>query len=222
GANWVLVGTDTITMAAGVYIGLAVTAHNNAALSASTFDNVAIRSQWTSQDIGSVGIIGSSTYNGSSFTVNGSGTDIWNAADAFQFMYQPLIGDGQIVARVASQQNTDPWAKAGVMIRETLTAGSKNAMMAITPGNGLDFQFRSDAGISSTYSFGGNATVPIWVKLVRNGTTISAYKSTDGVAWTLVGSTSITMNNSLYVGLAVTSHNNSVLNTSTFDNVNAP
>src|SRR5207249_12168177 len=98
--------------------------------------------------------------------------DLPIAADGFQYMYQPLSGDGQIVARVASQQNTDPWAKAGVMIRETLTAGSKNAMMAITPGNGLDFQFRSDAGISSTYSFGGSATVPICAKLVRNVTTI--------------------------------------------------
>ncbi|PYV36665.1 MAG: hypothetical protein DMG06_30250, partial [Acidobacteria bacterium] len=67
-------------------------------------------------------------------------------ADEFQYVYQPLSGDGQIVARVATQQNTDAWAKAGVMIRETLGAGSAHSLMVITPGNGSAFQCRPNTG----------------------------------------------------------------------------
>ena len=67
--------------------------------------------------------------DGSSFSVQGAGADIWGTADAFQFVYQPLTGDGQIVARVASVQNTAPWAEAGVMIRDTLTPGSRHAAL---------------------------------------------------------------------------------------------
>ena len=76
------------------------------------------------------------------FTVSGSGADIWGTADAFQFVYQPLTGDGQIVARVTTVPNTDPWAKAGVMIREDLTAGARNAAVLVTPSNGVAFQRR--------------------------------------------------------------------------------
>ena len=107
------------------------------------------------------------------------------------------------------------------MIRETLTAGSKNALMAITPGNGATFQRRVSTGGTSTYSQVA-ATVPCWVKLVRSGSNLSGYKSSDGVNWVLVGSDTITMGSKVYMGLAVTSHSNSVLSTATFDNVNAP
>src|SRR5882672_1872766 len=75
---------------------------------------------WQSQDIGSVGFAGSTTALGSGFQVSASGDDIWNSADAFRFVYRPLSGDGEITAEVDSLNPTDAWAKAGVMIRETL------------------------------------------------------------------------------------------------------
>ena len=46
------------------------------------------------------------------FTVSGEGTDIWSTADGFQFVYQRLTGDQQILANVTALQNTDGWAKA--------------------------------------------------------------------------------------------------------------
>ena len=175
---------------------------------------------WVGQDIGNVGLAGSAGYTSGTFTVTGSGADIEDAADAFQYVYQPLAGDGQIVARVVTQQDTDPWAKAGVMIRETITASSTQAMMVITPGNGAAFQRRLTTGGTTLNTSGPAVTAPYWVKMVRSGSTFSGSISVDGVNWMPVGTDTIGMANSVYVGLAVTSHNNAVLCTATMDGVN--
>jgi hypothetical protein len=176
---------------------------------------------WADQDIGSVGVAGSAGYASGTFTINGSGADIWGPADAFHYVYQQLKGNGQIVARVVSVQNTYQWAKAGVMIRETLNPNSTNALMAVCPA-GTDFQTRQTTGAGiHTYTL-GTPTAPYWVKLVRSGNLFSGYQSSDGVNWILLASDSITMTKTVYIGLAVTAHDNTLLNTSTFDNVSAP
>ena len=58
------------------------------------------------------------------FTVSSTGTDIWDNADQFRFVYKQLSGNGSITVKVDSLINTNAWAKAGVMIRETLEADS--------------------------------------------------------------------------------------------------
>lgn len=174
---------------------------------------------WLTQDIGGVGVAGTAAFSSGNFAVGGSGTDIEGAADQFRFVYRPLTGNGEIVARVASLQNTDPWAKAGVMIRDTLAANSRHALLAVTAANGLAFQRRNSTGGSSIHVGGGVGAAPYWVRLVRSGTTISSYKSTDGVGWTLVGSATVPLNSTAYVGLALTSHNNAVLGSASFDGV---
>ena len=75
------------------------------------------------------------------FTVTGSGADIWGTADAFRFVYVPVTGNCTIIARVVSVQNIDAWSKAGVMIRESLNANAANAFIAVTPGNGVTWQY---------------------------------------------------------------------------------
>ena len=76
-------------------------------------------SPWLTTVIGSVGIAGSAGYNNGTFTISASGSDIWNTADAFRYVYQPVNGNVEIRARVTGITNTNAWAKAGVMIRET-------------------------------------------------------------------------------------------------------
>ncbi len=174
---------------------------------------------WTSQDIGGVGLAGSAGYSGGTWTVKGSGGDIWDNADAFRYVYQPLNGDGQIVARVTSVSNTDAWAKAGVMIRQSLTTNSAHAMVVVTPGNGVAFQRRTSAGAVSDHTAGARVTAPYWVRLVRSGSIFTAYSSPDGATWTQIGTATISMTATVYIGLTVTAHNNSALNTSTFTNV---
>lgn len=174
---------------------------------------------WSTQNIGSTGVAGSASYSSGTFTVAGSGADIWANADAFRFVYQGLNGNGEIVARVASQTNTDNWAKAGVMIRESLTAGSRHATTVITPANGVSFQRRVTTDGTSTSTTNAGITAPVWVRIVRSGSTFTSYRSADGTSWTQVGTETIAMGTSAYIGLAVTSHNNTTTSTVTFTNV---
>lgn len=185
------------------------------------FVNGVVPAGSSSTDIGSVGMPGSAGQSGGTYTVNGSGADIYGTADAFQFVSQSLNGDGEIRARVVSQTNTNAWAKAGVMIRETTAAGSARAMMVVTPGNGFAFQYRAATGGASA-SVSGPALNPApnnWVRLTRSGTLISAYVSADGNTWTQVGTAVVSMASSVSAGLAVTSHDNTQTSTATFDNL---
>ncbi|RPH35528.1 MAG: hypothetical protein EHM91_17110, partial [Planctomycetota bacterium] len=174
---------------------------------------------WTSQDIGTVGQAGSTSDAGGSLQIAASGNDIWDAADAFRFVYKPLSGDGVISARVVSLNPTDGWAKAGVMIRETLTAGSPFAMSVATPSNGTGFQFRTTPGGGAGMNPTAPAAAPVWVKVARAGNTFSGAYSADGASWTPLGSVVIPMGPDVFIGLCVTAHNNAALTSAVIDSV---
>lgn len=190
----------------------------NRALAAAEVATLA-QTTWADSDIGSVGNAGSATIYNGLFTINGSGADIWNNADAFHYVYRKVSGDCVITARIASLQNTDAWAKSGVMIRETLNPGSAFADCVVTPGNGTSFQWRQTANGGCDYTGGGSKVVPYWMRLSRTGNVITGYQSPDGITWTQIGSEAFTMGTNVYVGLCTTAHNNSKLCTSTLDNV---
>jgi regulation of enolase protein 1 (concanavalin A-like superfamily) len=222
GTTWTVVGQDTIALPATALVGLAVTSHTTTATATGTFDNVDVRELpdgWDHRDIGTVGPAGSSAASNGIFTITGGGADIWGTADAFQFAWRTLGGDGQIVARVATLTGSDPWAKAGVMIRQSLAANSPHAFMLVSTQHGAAFQRRTRAGGTSTHTAGGAGAAPRWVRLSRAGSTITAAVSNDGATWTTVGSTTIAMTNPVYIGLAVTSHTTAATATATFDNV---
>ena len=163
---------------------------------------------------------GSAGYTNGSYTLKGAGADIWGTTDAFNFAYQPLNGNGTIVARVASLAGTDTWAKGGVMIRESLDANARHAMVVVSSGNGVAFQRRTATGGASEHTAGAAGAAPYWVKLARSGSTFTAYQSANGTTWTQIGSpVTISMATSVYVGLALTSHNSGLLSSATFDNV---
>ena len=179
-------------------------------------------SQFTSMDIGSVGLAGSALYCSGQFTVSGSGTDIWGTSDAFQFVYVlvPITTNCDVRARVLSQQNTSGNAKAAVMIRESLAANSRHALVDVEPTAGIEFLWRTNTGSQCLVSSVSGQTAHNWVRLTRTNNTFRAYWSPDGNTWNQIGTpTNITMATSAYVGLAVTAHNNSALSTSVFDNL---
>jgi alpha-glucosidase len=180
---------------------------------------LSVPSGWSNQDVGAVGEAGSFSGSGV-LTVTGSGSDIEYSADEFQFAYRQITSDCEITARVVNQQDTNDWAKAGVMIRETLDAGSKHAMVVMTPSNGSVFQRRDTTDGGTSGSVAGGVSAPEWVRIKRVGNVFTGYYSADGLDWTSMGSITITMSSSVYFGLAVTSHNEGVLCTATFDNVN--
>ena len=153
------------------------------------------------------------------FILEGAGNDIWDAADAFQFAYQPFTGDGSIVGLITSLLDTDGYAKAGLMLRESLDPGARNTFVFATPTSGNGFQDRPSANGISDYTFGNSALLPYWLKLERLGTNFDGYGSSDGTNWTLLGSVAIPMATNIYAGLAVTSHDTAQLSTATFVNV---
>jgi len=162
------------------------------------------------------------------YTMTAEGADIWNDADEFHYAFKTLNGAGTIEAQVLSVQNTDPWAKAGVMIRETLEAGSKFAAVYITPGNGCRFQARmaADADATSDTSVVSSAqtavTAPYWVKLERDAVgNFRGYYSSDGTTWQAMtwNPQNIMMGSNVHIGLALTSHAAGVVCEATFSNV---
>jgi regulation of enolase protein 1 (concanavalin A-like superfamily) len=94
--------------------------------------------------------------------------------------------------------------------------------MFLSAANGLAFQRRVATGGVTTHTAGGSATAPYWVRLTRSGNTFTAYKSIDGVNWTLVGTDTIAMGSTIYVGLASTSHADGTVATVSFTNVGVP
>jgi regulation of enolase protein 1 (concanavalin A-like superfamily) len=183
--------------------------------------STALPASWSHQDIGAVGAAGDATYDSSSgtFTVKGAGADVWGTADALHYAYTTLTGDGSIVARVVSISNTAAWVKAGLMIRASLDAGSAQAFMLVSYSKGLAFQRRTVTGGTSTSTAGALAGAPYWVRLDRSGDVFTAYQSADGVSWTAVGTDTIPMGSTVYIGLGVSSHTTAAVATGLFDNV---
>jgi len=158
------------------------------------------------------------------YTMTASGEDIWNEADQFHYAFKQLTGAGSIVTKVDSVENTNPWAKAGVMIRETLDPGSKFAAVYITPTNddgtptnGCRFQIRVDTDGSATSDSSPTMvatpeqmaiTAPYWIKLERDiSGNFRGYYSSDGVNFqSMVLRPNISMGPNVYIGLALTSH----------------
>jgi hypothetical protein len=162
------------------------------------------------------------------YTMTAGGSDIWNAADEFHYAFKTLAGVGTIQAQVLSVDNTDGWAKAGVMIRETLDPGSKFAAVYITPDNGCRFQARINADTDATSDTSvvtteqTAVTAPYWVKIERDiAGNFRGYYSADGTAWTSMSwnPQNISMGSNVYIGLALTSHNAGSTCQATFSNV---
>ena len=174
---------------------------------------------WATGDIGTGMLAGSATYSGGTFTQAGSGT-VGGTSDRLRFTYQTLTGDGEIIARITSLQNTGTSSRVGVMIRDTLANNSKQVFIGLTGTGSYRWAYRTSTGGSTTTSNSSTGTVPnTWIRLTRVGTTITAYKSTNGTSWTTVGSRTVTMASNCYIGLAVASGSTTTLNTSQFSSV---
>ena len=218
--RWTLVGSQTLAgLPATVNVGLAVTSHADGTLATAKFAGfrLAALQAWTGAAVGAAS--GSSTNDDTTFSVSGMGADVWGTSDAFYFVSVPWSGAGQITVRMQSVQFTHAWAKAGVMIRESLASGSKHAFAFVTPGKGVSLQYRNATSGTSASAANVAGAAPVWLRIRRlpaagGGASIDSYSawySTDGVIWHVLGSVSFNMTQSaaLRFGIAVTSHNSS-------------
>jgi hypothetical protein len=192
---------------------------------------------WTEEEVKALSLwfqgypasVGSFTDNlNGTYTMTGSGADIWDISgigtgfhDEFHFAYKTLTGAGTIVARVDSISDTHDWAKAGVMIRETLDANSPHAFACVTPVQGVSFQRRPSIGSASQHDTTGGIVAPHWVRLERDmAGNFTVSQSTDGSTWEPQGTLqNIPMTTTVYVGLAVTSHDAALTCEATFSSV---
>lgn len=184
---------------------------------------------WTKNDANSLSLwfrgvpasVGGFSTTTTGYTMTASGADIYDTADQCHFAYIPFTGAGEIIAKVESIDNTNAWAKAGVMIRETLDADSAGIALVVTPGNGVSMQHRSAPGagteVDNTVS---GLAAPRWLKLSRNGNTFKGEYSGDKVIfWRSVGSVQLTLRTDVFVGLCLTSHNVNATCAAKFSNV---
>ena len=164
---------------------------------------------------------------GSTYRVNdqwyllGGGTDIWGSNDEFRYTAQQLAGDGTVSAQVISQQDTDPWAKAGLMLRAGTSHDAPYFAILATGGNGTVIQYRTTAGGNTSQVSGVAAGAPIYVRVTRAGTTYTAYTSTDGTNWTAFPGGSVTipaLSGTIDAGMAATSHSQFITGTTVFSN----
>ena len=179
----------------------------------------ALPKPWHSRDIGDVGSPGSATGTPAGFAIKACGNDIWDQRDAFHFLSQPWTGDGSIVVRVADLEQADPWTKAGVMFREGLNPDAPHVMICVTPGQGISFQWRPEAGAACELKKpDGGFKAPYYLKLSRTGDVFTGAMSSDGKNWETVASQTVKLKD-VEVGLAVTSHNAGQAVNAAFDNV---
>ncbi len=177
---------------------------------------------WQQSDIGTVGIEGDSIFDNGTFTLSGSGGGIFGQNDQFRYVYQPVNGNCEIITRVAAMDNTHASAKAGVMIRETLNPDSRHFSTFITPNQGVTFDRRTNTGGFTAATTQAGPAAPYWLKVSRYGNLFTSSYSSDGITWTVLGSQGFLINANVYIGLAVTSRNNSVPCKAVFDNVSIP
>jgi len=196
----------TATIPAGAttgHLGVSVSAGQNASNPFwFTVTSQPLPSGWLDRDIGQPGTIypqGSATFSNGTLTVNAAGNGVLSAADAIHFVYQPLSGDGSMVARVTGVQGS----QAGVMIRESLDPGSTSVFVNFSPNLAyLTYRTTTNAQVSGQQAFLVAQAVPYWAKVTRNGNSFNGYISLDGVYWTQAGTTqTIQMASTVYIGL---------------------
>jgi titin len=180
---------------------------------------------WTNADIGSPPLAGSTTFNGTTWTIQGNGQDIANPPDQFQYAYRPVSGDTTIIARVTALSNTGAWAKAGVMVRDGADPGADFVAVFMHPSLTVEMEWRNSAGAASNWigSVVGDSVNLKWVKLARSGNTFSGYYATTSGTpgssdWLLIGTDTLAMT-APTAGLAVCSNNFNALATATLTNV---
>lgn len=174
---------------------------------------------WDQTDIGAAALKGGTNKINGLFTVSGAGLGVGSTNDSTHLLYQPMVGNCTIVAQVTSESGLDPLAQAGLMIRASLSANAAAAGVFVTPGSGAYFIHRRTTGAKSAATHIKKVAAPQWIKLVRHGNVIRAFRSVNGKKWIAIGSSTVKLGTTAYVGMAVASHDTSTLNAAAFANL---
>ena len=200
---------------------------NNGAAPDTPYDAIVLAANYTDQDLGSPALASNAVYNPDTglWSITASGTGIGGSSDQFNFAATTINGNGTYFAKATSQTNSNAAAAAGVMFRDsTDTATSAFAAVFVTPRDGVEFEWRVSNGAAAATPIAITGIVaPIWVELVRSGSTFTASYSSNGTTWTQIGtSQTVTMSTSALAGLAVSANSSSATTTAGFSNLAGP
>jgi regulation of enolase protein 1 (concanavalin A-like superfamily) len=150
------------------------------------------------------------------FVIDANGADTWTGVDEYGAIYRDGAVNERFVAtvKVNSQEATDDWAKAGIMVKNDMTqagASTGYATVAVTPRNNLILQWDGDSdGFLEGNVGAGATTYPVWLRMERQGTTFTGSYSTDGTTWNVIGSAEIGSAAATQdIGMFATSHTTS-------------
>jgi hypothetical protein len=217
--NGALVVRPTVPGSAPVKVALADLMSADFRVPAAAPAATVVTPRWSARDVGTVATPGTTRFNNGVVTIRAAGTGLGGAADAGQFVMQPLSGDGQIVARLTSLSQSHTMARAAIMFRASLDPAAPAVAMAFQAAGNSAFQYRPRPGANTTIREGGATELPVYMKLARRENTFTAYLSTDGESWSSVASQDVTLPASAFVGLAVSSNTQQAVTTATFENV---
>jgi len=177
-----------------------------------------VQPAWQAEDIGSVSGAGSLELVSGLFRVRSVGTNIAGRTDSFHFVYRPCTGNCEIVARVV---NLPPRtvSRAGIMIRETLSADSVNVFVGLTARTGGVLQHRDDPAGETEANPYPEMFVPYWLRLKRTGNDFTTSASRNGTHWTKCQTVSFPMSPNAHIGLAATAGEEQISGIATLDNV---
>jgi hypothetical protein len=222
GLHWTTIGETSISEVR--YAGVLVSSHDSSRAAAATFGGTTVEpavapaaALWTAADIGAVGAAGSTAVQGGSWIMRGAGADIWGSVDAFHSAFRAAVGDVVLTSKVLRLQNTDTFAKAGLMIRSGSSASASHVILDVRPSGEIEFMARTVAGGATTYLGGAFSQFPVSLRLERRGAEVIAFRSADGAAWMEVGRVPMSFEADTLSGLVVTSHRSGVLTEAAFD-----
>lgn len=174
---------------------------------------------WLGLDIGNYSIPGSLKCANNKIIIEASGNDIWNNVDGLHYVYQYIDGDCEMLAKIESLEASHEWAKAAIMVRESLGGDSKTSMVLMANTHGIRSQnrFETNGGMSGSDPH-AELKPPYWMKLVRTGDVFTYFISENGAKWKEIDSQENAMPKNVYIGFGFTSHNNNELAKAVFSN----
>ncbi len=184
------------------------------------FNSLVLPAPWSAADLTGTPIQGASSYN--TFTgqwlLTGSGSNASTAIGKGQFASQPWTANSTAIAEVNNVSGSGNSAEGGLLLNSTGSTGTSFVALMKTGAGGLSFLWQTAGGSANSIQV-ANVGSPVWVKIVNSGSTYSAYYSTNGTSYTLVGNASVTFPAAIKAGLVFASGSQTALGTATFSNV---
>lgn len=222
GSRWTIVATKTLTLPSTIYAGIAVTSRVSTALATASLTGMSMASTtptlpagWTSADVGSAPSAGTASYSNGSFIAASTGAGFTRSLDAFRFVYTRVRGDAKLSTRVAASAGPSG-RQAGIVLRSTLSASSVGIVL-LADDAGVLLVTRRSATQAPVKTRVATAVAPVWVRLDRRGTMITASYSTDGITWKTASTVSLPFGSEIYAGLGAAAGPNGGLAAAAFD-----